>query len=143
MFDFKIIRHKPNLQMYYIEKRQAGGILDSVLLVTSLLPHTALNSTCVWRGTIFSCLSCNSCLFLVSLRLTPTPMWYAIICLCVWILQAMPTGNMPTLLDYPILSPCPGFNIKCNDCYFYQLPSRAACLSLDSYLEASLLFLQK
>lgn len=54
--------------MYYIEKRQAGGILDSVLLVTSLLPHTALNSTCVWRGTIFSCLSCNSCLFLVSLR---------------------------------------------------------------------------
>lgn len=90
--------------MYYIEEIKNGGVLNSVLLLISLLPHSALNSSCLGRGVFFFI---SFLLLLITAQgKPPIPMWCAIICLCVCNLQAMPTGNMPTLLGHLLLSPC-------------------------------------
>lgn len=90
--------------MYYIEEIKNGGVLNSVLLLISLLPHSALNSSCLGRGVFFFI---SFLLLLITAQgKPPIPMWCAIICLCVCNLQAMPTGNMSTLLGHLLLSPC-------------------------------------
>lgn len=111
--------------MYYIEEIKNGGVLNSVLLLISLLPHSALNSSCLGRGVFFFI---SFLLLLITAQgKPPIPMWCAIICLCVCNLQAMPTGNMSTLLGHLLLSPCLDLVLGVMTAlfFFYQL----SCLS--------------